>query len=441
LDRAYRLRWVALTILLLAYFLSVFHRVTIAMIADRLMVDLSLTPTQIGLLAAVYFYPYSFMQIPAGILSDRIGPKRLVTFMLLLAALASICFSLSESYALLLVSRLLVGLSVSCIFVPTMTFIANFFPASMFSTLASLIAFTSVVGLLAASAPLAVVIEMVGWRTGFLFIGIATAVLSVGTWIFISDPSKVHETADIHTPTTKQFGDTEETPSGLLASIKSVCREWGFWPISIRNHLSYGTNMCFQSIWAGPYLISIVGVDRIEAGTIIMFLSIGGLLAPFSGYLSDRVFKSRRVPLVLSGMALVLFWIPFAFFTDSLTPGIIIVLFTLFGLLNSLSMGPSLAMVKELYPLHISGTAIGANNFFTMSGPAVIPVIISIAMNSHTVDGVMTADTFSVGFLYTLVAAFLAMIAAMLTKETFDASIFKKEKNQTKETICKSPAL
>ncbi len=425
MERANKLRWAALTILLLAYLLSVFHRVTIAMMADQLMEELSLSPAQLGVLAAVYFYPYAFMQLPAGIFSDRFGPRRLVSLMLLLAALASVAFSLSQSYTLLLASRLLVGLSVSCIFVPTMKFMATFFPASMFSTLASLLSFTAVVGLLAASVPLAVVIETVGWRSGFMFIGTATAVLAAGAWFFITEmPVKGREAAGGPPGPGDKAG---ESPPGLIASVKLVCREWGIWPVSIRNHLSYGAIMCFQSIWAGPYLISIVGVDRVQAGTLIMFLSLGGLMSPVSGYLSDWIFKSRKIPLVLSALGLVAFWIPFVLFTDRLTPGLIMILFTVNGVMNGLAMGPSLAMVKELYPLRMAGTAIGLNNFFTMSGPAVVPVIISAAMSSHTVGGVMTADTFSVGFLYCLGAAVLSAVAVLFSKETFDASIFKKK--------------
>lgn len=429
MKSAFTLRWAALAVLLLAYFLSVFHRVTIAMMADQLMEDLSLNPTQLGLLAAVYFYPYAFMQLPAGIMSDRFGPRRLVSLMLLIAALASIAFSLSHSFPLMLASRVLVGLSVSCVFVPAMKFVATFFPASMFSTLASLLSFAGMLGLMAASIPLAYLIVTVGWRTGFLFVGIATALLAVAGWFLIAElPVKAKKSpAGSAGP-----GDVaiipEEPAPGLFESIKRVCREFGMWPIAIRNHLNYGSIMSFQSLWAGPYLITIVGVDRVEAGSLLMFLSLGGLVAPFSGYLSDWVFKSRKIPAVLSAYVLVLFWVPFAFFTDWMTPGLIIALFLINGIVNGLSQGPGMAQVKELYPNSLAGTAIGMGNFFTMAGPAVVPVIISAAMSGHTVGGIMTAETFAVGFRYSLAAAVISAVAITFSKETFDASIFRKDR-------------
>ena len=419
--------WAALVILLLAYLLSVFHRVTITIMADRLMADLSLGPAQLGLLAAVYFYPYAFMQLPAGIFADRFGPRRLVAFMLLLAALASVVFSLSHSYTMLLASRFLVGLSVSCIFVPTMKFMATFFPASMFSTLVSFLSLANVLGLLAASVPLALLIEAVGWRSAFLLIGLATAALSLAAWLAISElPANGAGTAEHSPPAGAPPRDLAEGHPGLLQSIKKVCRETGLWPISIRNHLNYGTIMYFQSAWAGPYLITVTGLDRVEAGTFIMLMSLGGLVSPLGGYLSDRVFKSRKIPSIYASFGLVLFWVPFALFPDKLPLALIGFLFVLSGLLNFLSMGPTLAMVKELYPNQLAGTAIGLSNLFTMSGPAVVPVIISAAMSAHTAGGAVTADTFAVGFRYCLAAAALAAVAICFTKETFDASIFKK---------------
>ncbi|MFZ5632295.1 MAG: MFS transporter [Bacillota bacterium] len=420
------LRWAALAVLLLAYFLSVFHRVTIAMMADQLMADLSLSPTQLGLLAAVYFYPYAFMQLPAGIMSDRFGPRRLVSLMLLLAAAASVAFSLAQSFPLMLASRILVGLSVSCVFVPTQKYIATFFPASMFSTLASLLPFAGMVGSMAASVPLAFLIVTVGWRIGFLFIGMATAVLAVAGWLFIAElPAKDKKRPNISAGLADR---AREAPApGLLESVKMVCREFGMWPIAIRNFLNYGSTMSFQSLWAGPYLMSIVGMSRVDAGSLLLFFSIGGLAAPLGGYLSDWVFKSRKIPAVLSSYGLVLFWVPFAFFTDKLTPALILILFITNGLLNGLAQGAGLAQVKELYPDSLAGTALGMGNLFTMAGPAVVPVIISAAMAAHTPGGIMTADTFAMGFRYSLAAAFIAAVAITFSKETFDASIFKKE--------------
>ncbi|MHB8919120.1 MAG: hypothetical protein ACYC4H_13920, partial [Desulfocucumaceae bacterium] len=110
------------------------------------------------------------------------------------------------------------------------------------------------------------------------------------------------------------------------------------------------------------------------------------------------------------------------------TPGVIISLFLFNGILNGLAQGAGQAQIKELYPESLAGTAIGLGNFLTMAGPAVVPVIIGAAMSVHTTGGLITADTFSVCFRYSLAASVIAAVAITFSKETYDTAIFKKDR-------------
>ncbi|MBF7082755.1 MFS transporter [Desulfallas sp. Bu1-1] len=412
---------VAFAILLLGYVLSVFHRLTIAIMADRLMTDLGLSAVQLGLLTAIYFYPYAFMQFPVGIMADHIGPRRLVSVMLLIAAAASIAFSVVQSFPLAVATRFLIGLSVSCVFVPTQKYIATFFPPSMFATLVSFLPFAGMLGGIFASVPLAYLVDAFGWRVVFFILGIITAFLALGVWIFVAElPGHSRDSSEVKNRETVPMSGKKAVKPGFLSSFVQVISEWGLWPIAIRNFLNYGSIMAFQSLWAGPYLMLIVGVDRITAGYLLMLLSVGQLVtAPFSGYLSERVFRSRKIPAVSAAFGLVLFWVPFAFYGENLTPVQIGMLFVINGLWNGLAMGAGLAQIKELYPVSVSGTAIGIGNLFTMAGPCLFPVFISSVMAGHTpAGGRITGETFILGFRYLMFAAILAAIAILFSKET-----------------------
>lgn len=425
-DKPTKYAYLAFAILLLGYVLSVFHRLTIAIMADRLMIDLNLSPVQIGLLTAIYFYPYAFMQFPVGIMADRIGPRRLISGMLLIAALASIAFSMVESFTLAVVARFLIGLSVSCVFVPTQKYIVTFFPPSMFATLVSFLPFAGMIGGISATVPLAFMVEIFGWRTVFFIMGVATSLLALGVWIFVAElPGK--SIGSTGQPAEKKGNAKPETPD-LLNSLKQVVSEWGIWPVNIRNFLNYGSIMAFQSLWAGPYLMTIVGVNRITAGYLLMLFSVGQLItSPFSGYLSERVFHSRKIPQVSSAFGLVLFWVPLAFFGHNLSPLVIAVLFTVNGLLSGIAVGAGLAQVKELYPANVAGTAIGFGNLFTMAGPCVFPILISSIMAGHVAaGGQMTAGTYELGFRYLLAASVVAAFAITFSKETLPGKAAKK---------------
>ena len=78
LRRMWRHRWTAFLLVAMAYILSFFHRVAPSTIAGDLQQAFHTSGAQLGVLAATYFYVYTVMQIPTGILVDTLGPRRIV---------------------------------------------------------------------------------------------------------------------------------------------------------------------------------------------------------------------------------------------------------------------------------------------------------------------------------------------------------------------------
>ena len=75
IDKTLRKRWFIWTSLILVYIVGYFHRVAPAVIAEDLMRAFQTSGVLLGVLSSVYFYTYAAMQIPAGILSDTLGPR------------------------------------------------------------------------------------------------------------------------------------------------------------------------------------------------------------------------------------------------------------------------------------------------------------------------------------------------------------------------------
>ena len=120
LQETLRYRWLILLILSLQYLFGYFHRVAPAVVAQDLISAFSISATSLGVLASGYFYPYAIMQIPVGLLADTWGPRKTITFFALLAACGAIAFGLSLNFGMATVSRVIVGLGLSGIFVPAM---------------------------------------------------------------------------------------------------------------------------------------------------------------------------------------------------------------------------------------------------------------------------------------------------------------------------------
>ena len=88
----FRFRWLIFSILALAYFFVYFHRLSLSVVADHLVKDFNTSAGTMGLLGSIYFYCYAAMQLPAGLLSDSVGPRRTVTWFLVAASAGSCSF-------------------------------------------------------------------------------------------------------------------------------------------------------------------------------------------------------------------------------------------------------------------------------------------------------------------------------------------------------------
>ena len=113
-------RWLIFGILAIAYFFVYFHRLSLSVVANDIATDFGTTATVLGMLGSVYFYCYAAMQFPAGLFSDSIGPRKTVAISLLLACMGSILFGLAHNITVAFVARIMVGLGVSMVFIPTM---------------------------------------------------------------------------------------------------------------------------------------------------------------------------------------------------------------------------------------------------------------------------------------------------------------------------------
>ena len=119
-QRFERTRLIIYTILVLSYMSVYFHRMAPGVVSAELMASFHTSATVLGSLAAMYYYIYTIMQIPAGVLADTLGNRYSVTVGNLIAGAGSIIFGLAETIEVASLGRFMVGLGVSVIFVGLM---------------------------------------------------------------------------------------------------------------------------------------------------------------------------------------------------------------------------------------------------------------------------------------------------------------------------------
>lgn len=144
---------------------------------EGLVVDLSLNEAGFGGLSSSFYYPYIALQVPAGILVSRFGPRSVLIAGASLCTVAAFLFSASESMASAETTRILMGLGAAPTVVCAMSLAAQWFPARYFPLLAALTEVAGMTGAAVGQETLGFIVEHAGWRSGMIACGVFSAAL------------------------------------------------------------------------------------------------------------------------------------------------------------------------------------------------------------------------------------------------------------------------
>ena len=413
-----RYRWVVFCLLAFGYLLVYFHRLCPAVVALDMQADLQTSGALLGFLAAAYFYPYALMQIPSGLLSDTWGPRKTITVFFALAGAASIFLGTVDSLGLAILARVLVGLGVAMLFVPTMKVMTNWFKTEEFAMMTGVLMAVGGLGAYFAARPLAWLSDIMGWRGSFVIIGVVTLVLAVAVWILVRNTPQDMGLPAVNQPAQDSPG--KDNAIGLGQGIKMVLSTGGFWFLAAWFFFSFSIFFSFGGLWGGPYLMQIYGFSKAEAGNILGMMALAMIVgSPIFGWLSDKVFRSRKKVLILASVITLCLTVPLAFFPAAMSRPALYLLCFLLGLFNSAVVIVAFTAAKELFPVEIAGTSVGLANLFPFLGGAVAPPIVGAILEAHekTAAG-YSAQAYSKAFLLYFIFAFIALVVSCFLTET-----------------------
>jgi sugar phosphate permease len=413
-----RMRWTAFVIVGLAYVLSFFHRFAPAAISADLQQTFQASAAELGGLAATYFYVYTVMQIPTGIMVDTMGPRRVVAMGGLLAGIGSVMFGTADTITAASLGRLLVGLGVSVTFISMLKLNAAWHHDRHFATMTGATILIGNAGAVLAAAPLAWVLAFVSWRTAFVAVGGFSLLLAALTWWLVRDnpgqaglPSlRELEGKASHPPHVGHWYD------GLKVIVKNRATWPGFW---VNMGLS-GTLFTFAGLWAVPFLRDAYGMDTSTAAKHTTLLLAGFAIgAFFIGNLSDRI--GRRKPVMMAGaLAYFLCWLPMLF-------GMAMNDFVSYGLFFAMGLtAPSFALTwacaKEVNPHALSGMATSVVNIGGFLGTAIMQPLVGWAIDrahSGHADTPLAMGDYRFGIAIMAGFTLMGLLATLFIRETY----------------------
>jgi MFS family permease len=255
------------------YFLSYLLRNANAVIVPELTRDLSASAADLGLLTAAYLFAFGAFQLPLGILLDRYGPRRVEAGLLLVAALGCAVFAAGPGLAELAFGRALIGLGVSACLMGSFKAFSLWFPIERQASLNAAVMAAGGLGAVSATAPLAWVLPLAGWRGIFAMLSLLAVAAAVGIFSVSEKPSAAkHET----------LGDQLRALGGILKSRI-------YWRYAPQTALLSGGFMALQGLWAGPWLMKFNGYSRETAAFHLLLTSV----AMTVGFVSLAAFVTR----------------------------------------------------------------------------------------------------------------------------------------------------
>jgi len=419
-----RFRWLIFIVLALAYLFVYFHRLSLSVVANDLIKEFQTTASVMGLLGSIYFYCYAFMQLPAGLLSDSLGPRKSVTLFLIIASAGSIIFGFAPTIKIAFLGRVMVGLGVSMVFIPTMKILSRWFHPHEFAFMTGILNAVGGIGVLAATWLLAVMTLFFGWRISFEFIGCCTFIIVAMVWFIVSDRPEDKGWPSIE-ELDKESDDKVSQPTQqipLFQGVRRVISEKYFWPVAIWFFFDCGIFFGFGALWGGPYLMDVYGMTRAQAGTVLSMIAWGMIIgSPPLGFISDKLMKSRKKPFILCNLVLVIELAFLSIYPAGLPRIALYIFFFVFSICASSVVIFGFTIIKELFPVEIAGTSTGMVNLFPFLGGAIFMPLLGRVLDAYPKSdtGGYSIEAYSMLIFILLGAAILSLICTFLTKETF----------------------
>lgn len=413
-------RWLVFAVLALAYFFVYFHRTTGGAISETIQDYFEVGTASVALLASAYLYAYTLMQIPSGILTDKLGPRQAATIFVFLIAFGSILSAYSatiNNFTLMIVGKFIIGIGAAVVYIPIMKVLAVWFRRQEFASMSGVLLLVGNVGGIAAAAPMVLMIDSLGIQNTYIALAIITALIALLCWIVVRNHPSEMGLPSIEEIVSEETGQPiQESTSAKMGTTEALKRTFTsgrkFWPLAIWFFCLYGTIMLWQASQAGAFYTNIYGFTKANAGLMVTMVGIGMVCGcPLAGILSDRVLHSRKKVIIVGTLVYTAIWAVIwltagnASMNSFAIQAVINYLFGFFGGFFVVSY----AQVKELYPIAMAGTSTAALNLFPFLGGAIFITIAGLIVTNKTL--VQFQDLWMIAFILMVIGSICAILS------------------------------
>lgn len=391
--------WIKMVIIFFLGWVAIYAgRTVLNPIMPMIQTEFDLSKTELGMISSLFFLAYTALQIPAGILGDKVGRKKIMVQGFFLFAIFIASISISSSFILFIILWMMTGASQGVYYGPQYALSSETIPKKWITLGSAVIGSGMSFGIALGYNLSSTMVQtyQTSWKMPFLVIAVPIFIIAMMMLIFIKE--KAPPAGDVAPKTTAaaaeafSFWDLFKNRNLVLAYITIFCSIYGFFVIIT---------------WLPYYLQQERGMNIMHAAniaSIVPWISVIGTL--LCSYASDKL--GRRKPVVLFMMPLSL--VAIFGIVYSTTEFTLIVVLVLYGFIGKISLNPVLvALVSDNAPKASLSTAFGLYNFFGMASSIVAPI-----MTGFLADKTGSLNT---GFYCAAVITVIGITAMLFVKE------------------------
>jgi MFS family permease len=280
------------------------NRTAGGVLANELTVNHGMSGSDIGLIMGAMFLASGVMQIPFGLMYDKLGPRNTVTSMNLIAVFGILGFAFADSFLGLLTGRAVMGIghggTITAIYLLAVAWV----PADRVATVtATVIAIAGGIGGVLSTAPLAMMLDWAGFEATFAGLAAMLIFFTFAIHILVRDRPPgapvVERKAENLFQSMRVFVEVVQHPERRRILVMGVVFSAPFSTIG--------------GLWAGPYMSDVHGLSKTDAGYVLLAMIIAYNIGTFCYGPLDRIFNSRKRVVMGGAMSQVVLLLTLAF--------------------------------------------------------------------------------------------------------------------------------
>jgi len=367
-----RRSWLIFGVGVFAYLVAVMQRTSIGVAGVSATERFHSTASVLSTLAVVQLIVYAAMQIPVGVLIDRVGSRTLMAVGTALMIVGQVTVAFAPTIGVAIIGRILVGAGDATVFTSLMRLINSWFRGRLVPQLSQWIGNIGQLGQVLSAIPFALILHQAGWTTAFLSAASLSVIALIGIVVAISD----RPVGSTEGPRPASWG---ESLRQLRISLARPGTQLGFWS----HFVTQSSGTVFSLMWGLPFMVFALGIDPAEASGLLIVAVVAGLISgPILGVLTAR-YPLRRSNLVLAIVAMMgVVWAVVLIWPGTPPLWLLIVLLVAIGIGGPGSLiGFDFARTSN--PLHSLGSANGIVNVGGFLASFVMMFLIGVALDAQ----------------------------------------------------------